>query len=780
MPTRITIACEHCGSKLTLGDDSKLGKKIKCPKCSEVFVATAADEDSDELDDDDDVEEKRPVRKAGAGAAAKGKKGTAGKGKGNKSGGNLGLIIGGAVGVGVLLIAGLVGLLFATGVLGAAKADPNQITVSPATNGVIGKLLQEPAAPPPAAEPAAGPTTKTEPIDQKWLPAKPEGIVRLRVADLWQSPLVKALATGPQVEQFLAEMKNFGGLEPAMIDTVTVAVHGAQDWLVSTKLANDTDSSTKPSVSPPVLVILTLNTPFDLAALAQKPPFAKYTHNLNHMYAQYEWQPNMPEPPTFYQPDPLTVLISNPEGIKQAIDAGPSSATRPELAFLDGSQHVLVAGLTTPLDPQLLSQAEQSQLELPAYVAQQRQYAEKLHGGSFGLKITGGIQAVTLISCKTPAAAAEMKSLVEAGTMMAQAEYRSQKGTLPPFLTEMADFLVGSLQTTAQSQIIQVSTNIPDSAQEKLTQLPTMLFMMAATSGMMPSGAGMNPLSLLMGNSPGAGMGQDGFSPNGDAGAVPGMAKPFIAQLEDAPENVQLEGLILDFSSGEAGDASTQEKRKLFLVLSTRWTGPQEECLMAAAGGLTLGSGQTESGEEFALNFMDSVGTRVNGEMKTVALHEFGDAQVHVGNVEFEISQAEIGPLNSVTGKITLVTGKSVKVVRVENFPEQLGKAPTDPELKAAGFSIRRMKGENTDGERMIVSVKKGYLLSVPQIVDADDQAIAFTKSGENEREHIVELNEDDQSRDDMSIKTTIYTDLDEQVIPFTFERIDLPKPVEP
>ena len=36
---RVAVQCPGCLAKLNLSDDSKLGKKIKCPKCSDIFVA---------------------------------------------------------------------------------------------------------------------------------------------------------------------------------------------------------------------------------------------------------------------------------------------------------------------------------------------------------------------------------------------------------------------------------------------------------------------------------------------------------------------------------------------------------------------------------------------------------------------------------------------------------------------------------------------------------------------------------------------------------------------
>ena len=46
---KVSVECPGCAAKLNLPDRSKLGKKIKCPKCEEVFTAEAPNEDMEEM-----------------------------------------------------------------------------------------------------------------------------------------------------------------------------------------------------------------------------------------------------------------------------------------------------------------------------------------------------------------------------------------------------------------------------------------------------------------------------------------------------------------------------------------------------------------------------------------------------------------------------------------------------------------------------------------------------------------------------------------------------------
>lgn len=43
MSHRVQVECPNCESPLTLTDESKLGRKVRCPECSEVFVAEVAE-----------------------------------------------------------------------------------------------------------------------------------------------------------------------------------------------------------------------------------------------------------------------------------------------------------------------------------------------------------------------------------------------------------------------------------------------------------------------------------------------------------------------------------------------------------------------------------------------------------------------------------------------------------------------------------------------------------------------------------------------------------------
>ena len=96
MAGKISVECPSCLAKLNLADSSKLGKKIRCPKCTEVFTPEASDDD-EEFDDEIEDEPKRGASKkpsVGGAAASKGAKKGAKKGGASGGGSNLPVIIG--------------------------------------------------------------------------------------------------------------------------------------------------------------------------------------------------------------------------------------------------------------------------------------------------------------------------------------------------------------------------------------------------------------------------------------------------------------------------------------------------------------------------------------------------------------------------------------------------------------------------------------------------------------------------------------------------------------
>ena len=158
MAGKISVECPSCLAKLNLADSSKLGKKIRCPKCTEVFTPEAPDDDEDFEDDIDDEPKRGASKKPSAGgAASKGAKKGANKGGSSGGGSNLPVIIGGAVGLLALVGAGLFfSGIFNSKPLPAPPAMPSMTLAPPA-----------PVAPAPPPPPHISPAEKVLGSDER-------------------------------------------------------------------------------------------------------------------------------------------------------------------------------------------------------------------------------------------------------------------------------------------------------------------------------------------------------------------------------------------------------------------------------------------------------------------------------------------------------------------------------------------------------------------------------------------------------------------------------------
>jgi len=182
----ITVNCSNCKASLKMKDESKVGKKVLCPKCKKPFVVQSAAADDDDWGDLESDAAALPPRRGQAGAKSKagGKKGAAKGKKGKKKSGGgvpIGLLIGGGV-VALLLLVG-VGL-WAGGVF-SSGSQPEQLAQNdPPTTPDASPSGTTPETPPVDAN---VPTTPSTPESDEGTPATPD-----------TTPDTTPMTTGPE------------------------------------------------------------------------------------------------------------------------------------------------------------------------------------------------------------------------------------------------------------------------------------------------------------------------------------------------------------------------------------------------------------------------------------------------------------------------------------------------------------------------------------------------------------------------------------------------------
>ncbi|MDB4731819.1 zinc-ribbon domain-containing protein [bacterium] len=210
MASPFVVSCSNCAAKLKLKDQSMIGKKVRCPKCSEPFLIQAPkkkkskpapaddggfyDEPEDEWGDDfgssdddwDDSFADEPSPRKSKAKSKKSKKSGKKKGrkkKKSKSDIPLGMIIAMIVGgIAFLALIG-VGVFYVIPMLGGSPADR-----------------------------------------MAWLPNDTQTYVEIRVGDIWKSQVLKPFRTSTAGADIAKKMKDEANIEMAEIEKVILGV----------------------------------------------------------------------------------------------------------------------------------------------------------------------------------------------------------------------------------------------------------------------------------------------------------------------------------------------------------------------------------------------------------------------------------------------------------------------------------------------------------------------------------------------------------------------------
>lgn len=770
---RIAVECTHCGAKLNLADESKLGKKIKCPKCSETFVASSEDdEDLDDIEDDDDEDEdERPRGKKGAAASAGAKKGAPAKGGGGKkgkgkSGSNVGLIIGGAVGAVVLLI-GLVGGLIAAGVFSGPKLDPNQITVGPGGNGVFGALLKEQG---PTPVPPRGPV----PEEAKWLPADAEFVIHVRVAEILAAPVVSEILKTTQTDALINQPIPGFDLKPTDIESVSYGVAGLDQFEKQVQQAQMSVMMGRPpaSQSMPGIGVVKLKQPITYDAI-QKAAQGLQVQKAQHAGKDYlvASPPNSSTKSGTYLASDRLIIFAEEPALKAAIEKGPASNPVPSFGFVDWTDHLLLA--VAPKDLKKL-QKSAGGTGNPMFDQMADTFANGATGYALGLTVKGGLEAEFATGCldqsKMDAIVKTLNDLIGLGKL----QYEQSKKELPPFATELTDQLVANAKTSGSNRVALLSTNLPDSEQTKIAQVPAMImtqFMMNAMLGGPGSG---------MPRPPGAndfGSDSPGFNP----ASPPIDSEPTTVKAKSAkrlPKGIELNGLLAD-GYHQGGES----ERALDFTLELAFEGEGDDFKIAAVGNPQQGEAKTASGETIPL--LAPI-PPVGGDPYELCVNfpSFCRITSNPAIYGLTIPADQTEPLESISGTFTFITGKRSKRVQIKNAKEQAGKEPTDPALKAAGFELKLSKEQDSFGETetLTMSVKPGFLLTRVEAIDEEGKTsyeafpgVSFDKQIQTLKPGVGSL----ELKDGIGVQFHVYSDLKEVEVPFTFENVELPKKKE-
>ncbi|HEY4263127.1 MAG TPA: hypothetical protein VGM98_23395 [Schlesneria sp.] len=764
MADRISVECPGCLAKVTLPDSSKLGKKVKCPKCSDIFVAEAADdEESDEADDEAPAQSKGRKRPSAAPTPAK-------SGKKRKSSGNSGgggssgpLIAGGAVAVVALLGVGL----WLSGVFSSQPTPPPPIA-EPQPVAAAPMVAHAPPAPP--APPAISPTERI--LALRWLPQDTEMILHAKVADLWQAPLLKSLIDSPSAAPGIKDFQAATGLLPTDVESVTVGLTDSQ------QMQNVMASSIMglPPKPPKAVAIIRTKKPVSMEEIMKSSPDLKSAEYKSKKYIE------SPEEYCGWLAESSTLILAKSDDLKTIMDRGESVTPRKELMFADATPHVVV--VLAPKDPKMLAGGPTAPGISPEIGAMQKTMGESLTSFSLGVNIRGGFDVQTSFLLKDAQGATTVKTGAEAGLVEVRKAFDAFKMSGQPLLVEMGEQLLANLKIETKDQVVKVTTNLPDSDQQKIEQLPPLLMMMAMTGGLGGGSQLAGPPNSMSGP---VSAKQPSFNlPATPDQKPPGQTDPVDAELaEGLPEGLTLSATA-SWSHFPTLSAGQKPSHSMQLIFDLKGDNLREVCgygqitlkTMTSGGGGTLKVSKTQS----------RVHANVVKMIVPFALDEAVDWDHPDGTLRMIVlvdqSGAAANSVTAVEGTFKLLTAEDVEEFMIEEAPKTAKRPLTDPSLKAAGMKL--VKSNDQSGEVLTLSCGKGFFLGR---FTARNQApgVELISRAELEKSQTVQkldLGMNAKFAPDLSLEGKVFKGVKENTVTFKFAEVALPdansRPVPP
>lgn len=827
MAAKVSIECPACAARLNLADSSKLGKKIKCPKCSEVFVAEAADDDI--IEDDDDLEdelEQSSSRKRGAAGgsrdSARGSKRGAAKGKASQEGSNLPLIIGGVIAL--LAVAG--GGLYFSGIFNGTPV-PQAPPTMPMAGAPMAAPVSAPAAhssPAPVAAPIA-PLTQAQgralppapvqapPISSKrnaeaekalglgWMPADTDLLVHVKVASIIESPLVASLMKGPLGAAIPPGAGKDVKLAPADIESISIGVGDASGTFLRMKIQNDRETgsspvmvSSSPFQTPPVpkalldqlhiVIVLKTKKTMDLKTEAATIPNSKLMEKDGKAYI--EVSPDASSPPVFgaWMPDANTFIYATLKDLFATMERGETSTPRNEFGYIDHKPQIVCALAAPQSASALVKLADDNGTEFPTAVSglirANGDYG--FHIGSVGLTITGGLDVQYSVVCGTDDGANKLKAVTEKQIADLKTMYSSAKGTLPPLVGELGDLLVSSLKVEEANQTLKVSVNIPDSAKDKIEQLPMILMGMA----MMPGLAGGPPGGNPFGGSAGFPPGPPGKSPFGQPleMKLPGETEGVEASSVDGlPEGLTLTARTawsapaVTSAGGAPNTTATSTATTVDVVVDVAGDGLDT---VYGATGISSKTAKLDGGaslKKTKLNLpggIDAQKTFIPFDVDNMLPTEQPPETLRL-RLTLDLPSNPGDKIAVLEGSFKFLTAETTEDLSVENVPTTAKQPLKGAEFKAGGVKLIRGP-KDASPETLKLECAKDHFLGRVRGTPGDVVGQTEVEKGAT-IQRIYAKQPDGKFPDDFKIEFKLYGKIKETTVTFRFENIPLPVP---
>jgi hypothetical protein len=315
----------------------------------------------------------------------------------------------------------------------------------------------------------------------------------VRPAEILGSPLAKDLLKSFQLEETVNGAAADLGFSPADVESVTFGIaqlEKAQQQIQQAQMAMMMGGQPQlTALNTPALGVVKLKKPITydtltkfLNQVAKDQPVQKVQHAGKEFLESTD--PKTSVKSGAYLVSDTVVLLGDTANLKAAIDKGPHAMPAVNFGFVDWTDHLTLA--YAPQKPAALKQqlSSGSQMNPMAAVAL-APLADGASGFSLGLTVKGGVEAEFAVGCvDLPKMEAITKSLTDL-TNLGRGQYDQGKSQMPPWATALTDQLMSNVKVSGTNRVVLVNTNLPDSAQEQLVQLPGMIMTQFAMNAML-------------------------------------------------------------------------------------------------------------------------------------------------------------------------------------------------------------------------------------------------------------------------------------------------------
>jgi len=647
-------------------------------------------------------------------------------------------------------------------------------------------------------------------------------IVHVRIAELWEAPLIAALRNDPmiqpQLEQAIAPLAQMWGLNPTTdVESVSLAaweldkaqssfptMPGRMGPTAGTTAAMPADA---PEPEAKLIVHLVLKQPLSLSKIeetlrqTQNPDQpAEITMNATGPVPTLKVTepPGAPRSPLggsliIGQPTATTLLFGPGPIIEAAIARGKKTGHLTRFNDLSRKFNVSKPGVIPQIGylviPKNMPPAPSGPPPLPPgsppWLGELTQTVQQETAGwGQSLMIQGGLTMQVVISTKTQEGSQTLqRSLLQAIETLGM-QYGEMKAGMPPFATELLDPLVASLKAEDAGSAVRVTAGLPDSSQAQIAQLPTKIMGYMLTAGLNPGGA----------TGPGGFPGQPGdgtFGPGGLPVPVAAMIPPGTPAIPaksatNLPDGAALAAKV--YIKPAPPDRANVPPVQLAVALTLQGLPSDADFLQLGKLSfkkITANGKQAMKANEVWLNLAKP--TNGNDVLPVAAFTPAPGGELVLGEaLILPPTRYTVNVLSTVEGTFLVRNGTSLKEFTVPDASSISAETtPDEDELKSAGVKLRRETGKTKNSvgrltETLVLTADKGHAFAELSLTDESGNPVPGVvvdevPSGGSPAWRVF-VDKETKLPPSLTLKGRLIGDIQDTTVSFRFDDLKMPQ----